>query len=254
MRTCGNGVMDLGESCDDAPPAENGDGCSAACTIETGFLCSGTPSVCTRDLCGNGAVDAGEQCDDGMRGAGDGCSPMCQRESGASCIGGGLSVECSFEITTGSLDVGIPDEGVRMVTISGMLPATCRPARVRYVTVNLRHPYISDLTVTVTNPTGSTVDLFRRPGQGVGGAEGRNLDGAYRFFSNEMLLPFPGTGGGPVPPRSYNTVNAAGSRTLVLQTFLGAPGMWTLTVADEASNDVGTLRSAQIGVYCNPNP
>lgn len=253
-RMCGNGLIDGGEMCDDAPPAEDGDGCSAGCTIEMGFTCTGTPSVCMRDLCGNGVRDTGEECDDGMRGAGDGCSPTCQREPGASCIGGGLTVECSFEVTTGSLDVGIPDEGVRMVTLPGTLPATCRPARVRYVTVDLRHPYISDLTVTVTNPTGSSVDLFRRPGQGVSGAEGRDLDGAYRFFSNDMVTPFPGTGGGAVPPGNYNTVNASGARTLVLQTFLGAPGTWTLAVTDAGRDDVGTLRNAQIGIYCTPNP
>ena len=246
-RACGNGRINAGEACDDGARA-TGDGCSAECTLESGFTCAGTPSVCMRDLCGNGAVDSGEQCDDGMRGAGDGCSPMCQREPGASCIGGGLTV------ATGSLDVGIPDEGVRMVTLPGTLPATCRPARVRYVTIDLRHTYISDLTVTVTNPTGSSVDLFRRPGQGVSGAEGRDLDGAYRFFSNDMVTPFPGTGGGAVPPGNYNTVNASGARTLVLQTFMGAPGAWTLAVADAGRADVGTLRNAQIGVYCTPNP
>ena len=38
--------MAAGESCDDANAA-NGDGCSATCSVETGFNCSGSPSVCT---------------------------------------------------------------------------------------------------------------------------------------------------------------------------------------------------------------
>ena len=42
---CGNGVVTAGETCDDGNTAA-GDGCSATCTIETGYSCSGTPSSC----------------------------------------------------------------------------------------------------------------------------------------------------------------------------------------------------------------
>ncbi|GEM_PF-5457222 len=44
--TCGNGVMDSGETCDDHNTT-NGDGCSLTCAVEPGFTCSGNPSVCT---------------------------------------------------------------------------------------------------------------------------------------------------------------------------------------------------------------
>lgn len=43
---CGNGVLNAGEACDDADTT-SGDGCSSACTVETGYTCSGQPSVCT---------------------------------------------------------------------------------------------------------------------------------------------------------------------------------------------------------------
>ncbi|HYC00956.1 MAG TPA: hypothetical protein VEC57_17615 [Candidatus Limnocylindrales bacterium] len=43
---CGDGMIEGSEECDDAPPAENGDGCSAQCLVESGFICSGQPSVC----------------------------------------------------------------------------------------------------------------------------------------------------------------------------------------------------------------
>ena len=39
----------------------DGDGCSN-CLIDSGYICSGLPSVCT--LCGNGQIDSGEECDD----------------------------------------------------------------------------------------------------------------------------------------------------------------------------------------------
>ena len=44
--TCGNGVVELGETCDDGHTAP-GDGCSATCQTEVGYTCTGAPSVCT---------------------------------------------------------------------------------------------------------------------------------------------------------------------------------------------------------------
>ncbi len=44
--TCGNGVIESGEGCDDHNVAA-GDGCSATCAVENGYTCTGTPSVCT---------------------------------------------------------------------------------------------------------------------------------------------------------------------------------------------------------------
>src|SRR3989344_4868139 len=48
---CGNGRISGGENCDDANTI-NGDGCSSACTIEQTYLCSGTPSVCSKTSVG----------------------------------------------------------------------------------------------------------------------------------------------------------------------------------------------------------
>lgn len=43
---CGNGLFDAGEQCDDSNTA-TGDGCSASCSIENGWNCTASPSVCT---------------------------------------------------------------------------------------------------------------------------------------------------------------------------------------------------------------
>jgi cysteine-rich repeat protein len=51
--SCGDNVIDFGETCDDGNLA-GGDGCSAVCLIE------GAPAVC-----GNGATEGAEFCDDG---------------------------------------------------------------------------------------------------------------------------------------------------------------------------------------------
>ncbi len=42
---CGNGLLELGEECDDGNIAD-GDGCSASCDVDEGYECSGQPSVC----------------------------------------------------------------------------------------------------------------------------------------------------------------------------------------------------------------
>jgi cysteine-rich repeat protein len=43
---CGNGFLDGSEECDDGDRF-SGDGCSAICRVETGWQCTGEPSVCT---------------------------------------------------------------------------------------------------------------------------------------------------------------------------------------------------------------
>ncbi len=63
--TCGNGVVDPGETCDPAPP-------------QSDTNCN--PLFCGPDTCGDGNVDASEQCDDGNLLPLDGCSPQCQNE------------------------------------------------------------------------------------------------------------------------------------------------------------------------------
>lgn len=84
---CGNGQPEYGEECDDGN-TNNGEGCSANCTIEENFTCSGAPSTCHTTIgCGNGTLDAGEACDDMDSDNGDGCSASCQIESGYTCSG-----------------------------------------------------------------------------------------------------------------------------------------------------------------------
>jgi CSLREA domain-containing protein len=74
--TCGNGVVDPGEQCDDG--TSNGspnDQCDAQChLVKAGSA-----------VCGNGVLEQGEQCDDGNTEDGDGCSATCQLESPLAC-------------------------------------------------------------------------------------------------------------------------------------------------------------------------
>jgi cysteine-rich repeat protein len=66
---CGDGLVVIGESCDDGN-LEPDDGCSASCLIEEGYICEGSPSDCEPiepppGVCGDGERNEGEECDDG---------------------------------------------------------------------------------------------------------------------------------------------------------------------------------------------
>jgi cysteine-rich repeat protein len=61
--TCGNGITETGEKCDDGN-ISGGDGCPANC----------------KDPCGDGVLDGGEECDDANVVKGDGCSYACALE------------------------------------------------------------------------------------------------------------------------------------------------------------------------------
>ena len=83
---CGDGVMDVGEECDDGNTA-GGDGCSPFCYVEYGWSCPTPGQSCISLLaCGNGLLSPGEVCDDGNTVGGDGCSEDCQQvEPGWRC-------------------------------------------------------------------------------------------------------------------------------------------------------------------------
>ncbi len=82
--SCGDGKVNGSEHCDDGNLAD-GDGCSSACLIEAGYLCTGyVPSTCAV-TCGDAIVAPGEGCDDGNLTDGDGCSRACAVEPGYRC-------------------------------------------------------------------------------------------------------------------------------------------------------------------------
>ncbi len=79
VTTCGDGVVDAGEECDDMNDVL-ADGCSN-CVLEPLFRCTGEPSVCA-STCQDGIVDvdAQEECDDGNAINDDRCSDVCTLE------------------------------------------------------------------------------------------------------------------------------------------------------------------------------
>jgi cysteine-rich repeat protein/parallel beta-helix repeat protein len=64
--SCGNGILENGEACDDSN-REDGDGCSAFCSvIEPGFFCPNDGQECVSvGVCGDGVIEGAEECDFG---------------------------------------------------------------------------------------------------------------------------------------------------------------------------------------------
>lgn len=136
--SCGDGVIDDGEQCDDADK-QDGDGCSSECAIETGYECNGSTSVCT-PTCGNGSLQVGEECDDGGVDDGDGCSSGCAVESGFSCFQepsscaptcGNLVLDAGEECDDGGITAGDGCSGGCRVepgfSCNDELPSVCAP-------------------------------------------------------------------------------------------------------------------------------
>jgi len=82
---CGDGIVSAPETCDDGN-AIDGDGCSPLCAVESGWTCTGQPSICM-STCGDGLIAGSEQCDDGGTTPMDGCDAMCGTEMGWMCNG-----------------------------------------------------------------------------------------------------------------------------------------------------------------------
>lgn len=117
----GDGIISGNEECDDGD-TQSGDGCSSAgmVEVETGYSCTGQPSVCTQTSptgkCGDGRIQSPntdtpaifEQCDDGpgtlsnpgIPASGDGCSSTCKVEEGYRCTGGTASPSVCTQTTT----------------------------------------------------------------------------------------------------------------------------------------------------------
>jgi cysteine-rich repeat protein len=146
--SCGDGVIDAGEVCDDGDA--NSDDAPDACRTS-----------CQPAGCGDAVVDAGEVCDDGDRWGGDGCDPACQPETGpfevepndnpfegtpangpmlgsltdydvdcyALNLGENSFIEASVSLPDGTCDLAVvlsayEDDGEEMSTVAGA-PGTC---------------------------------------------------------------------------------------------------------------------------------
>jgi len=185
----GDGVYGNGpDGCDDGN-RESGDGCSAACTVEPYFSCSGaSDSSCTTTIrCGNGLVEPGETCETHSEAGApldNGCLDGCQ----------GFNAPGS-ECGNGVVEPGEHCEGPTV----GCDAVNCRPADGYACSTSTsceRLPYCGD----------GVVD----PGEGCDDANGSSTDGCGACVVD--------TGGGYVcagsPSTCIREVCGDGTRTI----------------------------------------
>lgn len=172
---CGDGVVS-GEVCDDGNTS-SGDGCSATCTVEPGFTCTGSPSVCT-PICGDGLIRGTEMCDDG---AANGtlpscCSAACElKPSGTACDDGDACTQ--------------PDQCTNGQCV-GTTPAACAlsPAK---IWVGLKN----------SDDVGTKFDLLAEVYKGgslIGSGQLNSVPGGSSGFNNAKLATIPLTLFAPV--------------------------------------------------------
>jgi uncharacterized repeat protein (TIGR01451 family)/MYXO-CTERM domain-containing protein len=93
--TCGNGIVDAGEVCDDGNATQTP--CASDCRLADGQMCSmdnqchsgvcdetGSMTCVPANACGNNVVEAGEVCDDGNASETP-CTNTCRRANGQPC-------------------------------------------------------------------------------------------------------------------------------------------------------------------------
>ena len=188
--SCGDGVVDPGEDCDDL--GESGT-CNADCTTSTcgdgvlnmtsGESCddagesASCDADCTAATCGDGTVNAtaGEQCDDGDANDANHCSNACTPSTPAT-----LSGSHTFDTDTGMLD-GVPEVHWDAATATWYVSGLDLQAGA-VLTVVGSNPMIIDVASDAT--IAGTLDVAGQPGErpgdcGIAGAGGMPGPGGY---------------------------------------------------------------------------
>ncbi|MBL8913767.1 MAG: DUF4215 domain-containing protein, partial [Archangium sp.] len=219
---CGDGIVaSPAEACDDGN-SMNGDGCSSTCTVETGFQCSGQPSVCRPPE---------NQCNDGMDNDMDGqtdcsdtdCAAGCTSYFPACTAGQNLRV-----FNSGTLNLAIPDGSTTGVSSNINVTATGTITRVA-TKFSVTHPWISDIAVSLRGPTGAFIDGSSNNGGISSNYTNTILDSTCSTLVTSGVAPFTGC---YRPEAAFTGFNGQ-----------SMTGTWTFRAADTASLDSGTFNN-----------
>lgn len=173
-------------------------------------------------------------------------NPVCTNTTGSTTITGtasGGTVGGTGTFSSGTINLAIVDNGSVNSTIA--LPAiNITNANDLKVRINANHTWVGDLTFQLTSPCGVTY-LFDRPGLNPPGTccgSSSDLAGVYEF-DLAAATAFPEAPANPVPTGTYRPTDAFGApHNWAGAAFpCSAGGNWTLSVADGAVGDVGTL-------------
>lgn len=228
---CGDGVVTAGvEACDDGNGA-SGDGCSATCTIEAGYQCSGTPSVCRAPE---------SQCNDGVDNDGDSLSDCADADCAAGC---GTFPACSagqqlIVKNSGTLNLSIPDSTTPGVSSTITTTASGTIARLG-IRVNITHTFDADLDMTLQRSSGAALDVSSDNGSLNDNYTNAVFDSTCATSVTAGAAPFTGCF---APEASFTSAYVG----------LSAASTWTFAVADDLTSDTGTLNNWSIMMCVTP--
>jgi cysteine-rich repeat protein len=229
LAPCGNGSINTiaNEECDDGNSTP-GDGCSATCTIETGYACSGTPSVCHPiELCWDGI-------DNDTDGAIDALDTDCAVPAYLPACGAGETLAI-YNAT--ALPKTIPDNNATGVSLTFPVQANGSISSVSLL-VNITHAWDADVDITLTPPNATALDVSTDNGGSGDNYTNTVFNSSCATAITAGAAPFTGC----YRPES---------------TFAGlvgqsAAGTWTLKVADDEAPDIGTLNKAFLVLCMTP--
>jgi len=216
---CGNQIVEGTENCD-APSFAGSTcvsegfaggtlGCDASCAFDT--------SGCVMPGCGNALLELGEDCD----GSPATCTASCTFACGAG--------QAPFSANGTGLPVFISDNAVFSSTAPVATTGTIASLGVQ---LNITHTFDADLAISIASPGGTSVDLSSNNGS----SEDDFVNTVFSSFGTTSvtvgLAPFAGVF---TPEGSLSPLNGQ-----------NAVGNWTLTVADQAGGDVGTINGWRV--------
>jgi len=142
--TCGNGMVEAGEACDDGNLAA-GDGCNATCVVEPGYTCIGTaPSVCRLP-----EINCNDNIDNNGNGQTDSADASCAVPAYFTPCGAGQH----FLVYPVSGPLAIPDDPAVVNSDINVTGAT-QVARAA-LAFNITHTYDADVDMYLTPPGGA---------------------------------------------------------------------------------------------------
>lgn len=177
---CGDGFVAPDEQCDNGPGTVQGvpgvpvggDGCSASCSVEAGYVCP--PNLSCRPICGNGTLEAGEECEESSAG----CS-NCFIRPGYDCNASGRS--CAPTVC-GAANTGTPvvQRGEGCDDGNDVAGDGCSP------TCQIEPTFTHDASGTPTNSSPSCGDGFKTLSEGCDDGNTTNGDGCSSACQEEL--------------------------------------------------------------------
>jgi subtilisin-like proprotein convertase family protein len=177
---------------------------------------------------------------------------------------------CSDSPANTNCSAAIPDNDNTGVSSTINLIGSCNYIAGVRVGVDLSHPYVGDLQLTLRDPNGQVfiggsvgfVQLMQRPlaapGANAGSCAGDNVLATFDQTADVPadtacgLIPGAAAIAGVVGP-TESLSSLIGRRGTGNEGALGN-GLWTLIVSDRAGSDVGTLNDWSIDVDCSSTP